>query len=76
MIRWYGRVKGVLVGRNVGKSRVDVFRYAADYRRRVVTVAIDILGDVTELREWFLAFRNQIERDIEIINTFLVRLDC
>ena len=76
MVRWYGRVKGVLVGRNFGKSRVDVFRYATDYRRSVVTVAIDILGDVTGLREWLVAFRNQIERDVEIINTFLVRLDC
>ena len=76
MVRWYGRVKGALVGRNVGKSRVDVFRYATDYRRRVVTVAMDILGDVTGLHEWFVAFRNQIERNVKIINTFLVRLDC
>ena len=77
MIRWYGRVKGVLVERNVGKSRVDVLRYVMDYRRRVVTVAIVILmGDVTGLRKWFVAFRNLIERDVKLINTFLVRLDC
>ena len=42
----------------------------------MVTVAIDILGDVTGLREWFVTFRNQIERDVKIIKTFLVRVDC
>ena len=35
-----------------------------------------ILGDIAGLREWFVAFRNQIERDVKIINTFLVRRDC
>ena len=62
MVRWYGRVKGALVRRNVGKSRVDVFRYATDYRRRVVTVAMDILGDVTGFHEWFVAFEGLEDR--------------